>query len=206
MFLLQAFPNKKKNITQIGRSALVVAVISLLISAFFPLQYKAETQLLVLPKHTTADPYVSLKSAERTGDTLTHIITTDSFFRSVEQKKATFSLDTAQFEEISEQKKRKRWKKLVSGNVMCGTAVIQLQTYHKNKDQAVAYGKAISAVLAKEAQSYTGTVITIKEISTPIVSRFPVRLNLLLNALFGAVIGGLGMAVWQRRKDIAPMV
>jgi len=61
-------------------------------------------------------------------------------------------------------------------------------------------------VLAKEAQNYTGTAITIKEISTPIVSRFPVRPNLLLNALFGAVIGGLGMAVWQRRKDIVPMV
>ena len=206
MFLLQAFPNKKKNITQIGRSALVFAVISLLISALFPLQYKAETQLLVLPKHTTADPYVSLKSAERTGDTLTHIITTDSFFRSVEQKKATFSLDTAQFEEISEQKKRKRWKKLVSGKVVYGTAIIQLHTYHKDKGQAVAYGKVVSAVLAKEAQNYTGTPVNIKEISTPIVSRFPVRPNLLLNALFGALIGGLGMAVWQRRKEIVPMV
>ena len=202
MFLVGNLESKKHAIVQIFRCAIICAFLSLVLSLCFPLEYRAQTQVLVLPKHTNTDPYVSLKSAERSSDSLTHIIKTESFYTRIMEKKTIFSLNTEQFENISEQKKRKRWKKLVSGSIVYGTGIIQIDTHHRDKEQAKAYGKAISDTLVKDAHLYTGGAVMIKEISTPLVSRFPVRPHFFLNALLGALLGVVGMVVWQKRKDM----
>ncbi len=170
----------------------VMAAVLAVCFIFFPLKYSATTRLLVLPKSSIGvDAYTAVKSAERVSENLAQIIYTTSFFEKV--TKAGFNLDTGPFN-VSEINKRKLWQKTVLPQALSGTALLSVTVFHQDKEQATNWASAIGYVLQTQGFEYTGGNVDIKIVDTPVLSRFPVQPNFLMNGLlgliFGAILGG----------------
>lgn len=181
-------------------TALATMAVVLIISAFFPLKYSATTRLLIIPKSSLGvDPYTAVKSAERVSENLAQIIYTTSFFERV--IKAGFNLDQSSFQNVSENKKRKQWQKMVSPQVLRGTALLGLTVFHQDKEQAKQWASAMAYVLATQGFEYTGGNVDIKIVDTPILSRFPVKPNFVMNGLLGLILGAMAGAGWVVGKS-----
>ena len=179
--------------------AVLAAAAALLVSAFFPLKYSATTRLLIIPKSSLGvDPYTAVKSAERVSENLAQIIFTTSFFDRV--TRAGFNLDLSAFNNASEIQKRKFWKKMVSPEVLSGTALLGITVFHTDKEQARAWASAIAYTLQTQGFEYTGGNVDIKIVDTPILSRWPVKPNFLMNGFLGLLIGGLLGMIWVAGK------
>lgn len=179
--------------------AILAAAAALLLSAFFPLKYSATTRLLIIPKPSLGvDPYTAVKSAERISENLAQIVFTTSFFDRV--TRAGFNLDLSVFNNVSEIQKRKLWKKMVSPEVLSGTALLGITIFHQNKEQAQNWASAAAYTLQTQGFEYTGGNVDIKIVDTPILSRFPVKPNFLMNGFLGLLFGGLLGMVWVAGK------
>lgn len=179
--------------------AILAAVAALLVSAFFPLKYSATTRLLIIPKSSLGvDPYTAVKSAERISENLAQIVFTTSFFDRV--TRAGFSLDLSAFNNVSEIQKRKFWKKMVSPEVLSGTALLGITIFHEDKEQAKNWASAAAYTLQTQGFEYTGGNVDIKIVDTPILSRFPVKPNFLMNGFLGLLFGGLAGMAWVAGK------
>lgn len=180
-------------------TAIIAMLAVLIVSAFFPLKYSATTRLLVIPKAALGvDPYTAVKSAERVNENLAQIIYTTSFFDRV--TKTAFGLDLAPFN-VSEIKKRRLWKNMISPQVLRGTALLSITVFHQDKEQAKNWASALAYVLQTQGFEYTGGQVDIKIVDTPILSRFPVKPNFVMNGLLGLIFGallGAGWVVWKR--------
>jgi capsular polysaccharide biosynthesis protein len=160
--------------------------LSLILSLIQPFQYGAKTRLLVIPAAGGMDAYSVLKSAEKIGENISQIIYTTSFFDKVisEEKKIQniWSAD--------ETKKRKQWQKMIKTEVIYGTGMVDVTVYHKDKDQAALIASTIANVLAKEGKNYFGMPgLQITMVSSPLLSRYPVKPNLFLNIFMGLLLG-----------------
>lgn len=179
--------------------AILAAAATLLVSAFFPLKYSATTRLLIIPKSSLGvDPYTAVKSAERVSENLAQIIFTTSFFERV--TRAGFNLDLSAFNNASEIQKRKLWKKMVSPEVLSGTALLGITVFHADKEQAKNWASAIAYTLQTQGFEYTGGNVDIKIVDTPILSRWPVKPNFLMNGFLGLLFGGLLGMIWVAGK------
>ena len=179
--------------------AILSAVAALLVSAFFPLKYSATTRLLIIPKSSLGvDPYTAVKSAERISENLAQIVYTTSFFDRV--TRAGFSLDLSAFNNASEIQKRKLWEKTVAPEVLSGTALLGITVFNADKEQAKNWASAIAYTLQTQGFEYTGGNVDIKIVDTPILSRWPVKPNFLMNGFLGLLIGGLLGMIWVAGK------
>lgn len=179
--------------------AILAAAASLLVSAFFPLKYSATTRLLIIPKSSLGvDPYTAVKSAERISENLAQIVYTTSFFDRV--TRAGFGLDLSVFNNASEIQKRKLWEQTVAPEVLSGTALLGITVFHQDKEQAKNWASAIAYTLQTQGFEYTGGNVDIKIVDTPILSRWPVKPNFLMNGFLGLLFGGLLGMVWVAGK------
>lgn len=181
------------------KSAIVGILLAILVSIFLPQEYAATTKLLVIPKvNLGVDPYTAVKSGERINQTLSEVIRTTSFFDKV-MSAAGFQIDQTPYH-AAEQQKRRRWKRAVSPTVLSGTSLLSVTAFHTDQKQAEALAGAVAYVLQTQGTQYTGADVEIKIVDTPILSRFPVRPNYALNAIFGALAFALiaaGRLVWK---------
>lgn len=163
--------------------------LSLILSLVQPFQYSAKTRLLVIPATGGMDAYSALKSAEAIGENISQIIYTTSFFDKV-------ILEEKNIQNIwspDENKKRKQWQKMIKTEVIYGTGMVDITVYHKDKEQAALIASTIANVLAKEGRNYFGMPgLQITMVSSPLLSRYPVKPNLLLNIFMGLLLGLLG--------------
>lgn len=174
--------------------AIIGMALVLIVSAFFPLKYSATTRLLIIPKASLGvDPYTAVKSAERVNENLAQIIHTTSFFERV--TRGNFNLDLTPFN-VSEIQKRKTWQKMVAPQVLRGTALLAVTVFHSDKEQAKNWAGAIAYVLQTQGFEYTGGNVDIKIVDAPILSRFPVQPNFIVNGLLGLIFGAILGAGW----------
>ena len=143
----------------------------------------------MIPASSGLDAYSALKSAEAIGDNISQIIYTTSFFDKVMQDnpniKNIWSTD--------ETKKRNQWQDMIKTNVLYGTGLVDITVYHKDKDQAALIASTIADVLSKEGRNYFGmNNLQIIMVSSPLLSKYPVKPNLLLNTFMGLLLGLLG--------------
>lgn len=172
------------------KAAIVGGLLALLVSIFLPQEYAATTKLLIIPKvNLGVDPYTAVKSGERINQTLSQVIRTTSFFDKVMQVSG-FQIDQTPYQ-TTEQKKRKLWERTVNPTVLSGTSLLSVTAFNKVPAQAESLAGAIAYVLQTQGTQYTGADAEIKVVDTPIVSRFPVRPNYVLNIVFGALALGL---------------
>lgn len=179
---------------------ILFAVISTGITLLFPLEYRADAQVLIIPKSRLGvDPYTVVKSAERVGDNLVQIMQTDDFLDKVRSTEGG-ELDWSKFDSLSDRQKRKAWPKMVDGSVVYGTGVVNVSAYSTNSDQAKKITKAVVSTLETRGWEYVGADVIIKGVNNPIATRWPVKPNLPLNAAAGFLVGVMGMVLLTIKK------
>jgi capsular polysaccharide biosynthesis protein len=194
----QTLLRRSKIIILVG---LIFAVVSVLATVIFPLEYRADTQLLIISRSRYGvDPYTTIKSAERIGENLAQIVKTNDFYNKVILA-PQYALDLKRFENVSERAKRKLWQKTVEASVVYGTGVLNISTYHSDKEQAGVFAGAVGEALVVYGAEYVGGDVAIKVLNQPIITSLPVRPNILANAVLGALVGMIFMSIMVLRKD-----
>jgi len=166
------------------------AVFAIAVSLAFPLQYSSSMRLLIIQRQlSTADPYTAIKASERIADNLAQILYTTSFYDKI--MAAKFNVDEAAFGQ-DEIKKRRRWRDTIATQVVRGSGMLDVTVYHVDPEQAEQISQAVAFVLTTEGSKYVGGGdLEIRLVDDPLVSKWPVKPNLLANALAGLVLGGL---------------
>ncbi|MFH1947281.1 MAG: Wzz/FepE/Etk N-terminal domain-containing protein [Candidatus Magasanikbacteria bacterium] len=181
-------------------AGLLVAVLSLIVSILFPLQYRADAQVLIISKSRYGvDPYTVIKSAERVGENISQIVKTNDFFQKV-MSQPGYTLDSNTFAKLSERDKRKKWQKTINTSVVYGTGVLNVSAYHENQTQAKQLAGAVADTLVSKGWEYVGGDVTIKVVNDAVVTKWPVRPNLILNTILGFVLGVLVMGILTIKK------
>jgi len=166
----------------------ITFVIALVITFVQPLKYRANTRLLIIQRATyTFDTYNALKAAERVAENLTSIVYTTDFYNQVMDEPVSF--DRRIFN-VSETKRRKMWKKMVDATITRGTGFLTVSVYHTNPKEAEKIAGAVASVLSQKGWEYVGGGdIQVKTVDQPLVSKYPVKPNIILNAISGLVLG-----------------
>ncbi len=181
---------------------LLVSVIAGGVTFLWPLQYRADAQVLIISKSRYGvDPYTVVKSAERVGENLVEIMKTDDFLTKVRATPG-FNLDWSAFDSLNERQKRKAWPKMVTGSVVYGTGVLNVSAYHQNPDTAKQLSGAVAQTLADKAWEYVGGDVILKVVNTPVATRFPVKPNPFVNAGLGFIAGALLAALIIARPRV----
>ncbi|MBU1146595.1 hypothetical protein KKD80_03560 [Patescibacteria group bacterium] len=161
-------------------------VLSLILSLIQPFQYSAKTRILVIPSGSGLDAYSALKSAEAIGENISQVIYTTSFFDKVTQNNS----EIQNIWSSDENKKRKQWEKTIQAEVLYGTGMVDITVYHKDKSQATILASTIADVLSREGRNYFGIPgLQIIMVSSPLLSKYPVKPNILLNVFMGLLLG-----------------
>ncbi len=182
-------------------AGLLFGLASLLVSLLFPLQYRADAQVFIISKSRYGvDPYTVVKSAERVGENISHVLKTDDFFQKITTHEG-YVLNLDKFQGVPERTKRKRWQKTIDSSVVFGTGVLNVSAYHEDPNQAKAFAGAAVDTLVAKGWEYVGGDVTMKVVNKPVVSKLPVRPNVVVNAILGFIVGVLLMgAIVLRRK------
>lgn len=182
-------------------AGLILAVATMIISLFFPLEYRADAQVLVISRATYGvDPYTVAKASELMGENLAQIMKSNDFFNKV-MLQPGYNIDRERFTDVAERVKRKRWQKAVSASVVYGTGAVNISTYAKTAEQASQLAGAATSALTSGASEYVGGNVILKVINDPVATRFPVRPNIILNTFLGFILGVLAMSIGVLRKN-----
>lgn len=192
---LRKIPREIRDIILFACAGLVFA---LFLSLVRPLEYNSTVRLLVLQKNIPADAYTAIKAIETITENLSQVVITSSFFDKVMAADPRIHRDD--FSRV-ERKRRKAWARAVSTQVSRGSGFFDITVYNRDKHEATRIVQAIALVLTNSGWEYVNSDIDIKIVDTPLESRFPVRPNLIINALMGFVFGAMigGAYVSQKR-------
>jgi len=181
--------------------SLICALIAGLSSLFFPLQYRADAQVLIISKtRFGVDPYTVVKSSERVGENIVQVMQTSDFYEKVFSLDE-YALDDSLFQNVSEKLKRRLWVQSMQPSVIYGTGVLQISTYSTNKSEAAKLGAASARALELYGWEYVGGDVTFKTVNQPVVTSWPARPNILFNTLLGFFVGGFLISlliVWRK--------
>jgi capsular polysaccharide biosynthesis protein len=171
-------------------SGCFVAFVAGVVSLAFPLEYRADAQILIVSKSRYGiDPYTAVKSAERVGENVVQVLSSDVFYQSVLEE-AGPGTPTAYFLEAeNERERRKRWEHSVNASVVYGTGVLNVSAFATTKEGAVALSKAVADALVNRVFDYIGGDVTLKIINAPVATNVPVRPNVPLNVGVGFLVG-----------------
>jgi len=183
-------------------SGVLLAVLSFTILLVVPLAYRADAQILIISKSRYGiDPYTAVKSAERVGENLVQVVGTNDFFNKV-MYQSNYNLDKSLYTNVSEKNKRKNWEKSVSASMVYGSGVLNISAYGKTKDIATQLAGASAAALVAGGWEYVGGDVDFKIVNEPVVTDYPVRPNLPVNAVAGFIIGMVLMSAVVLRKSV----
>ncbi|EKD67273.1 MAG: hypothetical protein ACD_48C00502G0004 [uncultured bacterium] len=179
---------------------LVTAVLAAGATFLFPLEYRADASVLIISKSRYGvDPYTVVKSSERVGENIVQIIGTDDFYDKVKVQEG-YTVDWNVFDNLDARNKRKEWQKHVQGSVVYGTGVLNVSAYSPDPTQAMQLAGAASDTLVSKGWQYVGGDVTLQVVNHPVVSKWPVRPNLVVNAFLGFLVGVLMGALIVVRK------
>lgn len=174
------------------RKVLVVALFIVLLSMVFtlvrPFLYRATVSIFVVQKSSfSIDAYSASKSEERIANKLAQVIVSSSFLDKVTS--AGFDVDKSYFP-TDERKKRDKWSKTVETAVPAGLSKLEISVYHKDPNQALQISNAIAYVLTAGKRDFIGIEdVDLKVLDSPLVSKYPVRPNVIFNLALGIIVG-----------------
>ena len=171
-----------------------------------PLKYSSTVRLLVIQKSdSVVDPYTSSRGAEKIAQLITQIVHSDSFMEKVVS--SGFQVRDDYGSDLDA--RRKKWNKTIEARQVPETAIIELFVYHISVEQARNIVKAASTALQTKASEYhgAGENVQLREIDGAVVSRFPIKPNVILNAIAGVIIwlcvsGGFIVVRARKRADM----
>jgi capsular polysaccharide biosynthesis protein len=179
---------------------ILVALVAGGLTLLFPLSYRADAQVLIISKtRTGVDPYTVVRAAERVGENIVQVMKTNDFYGKVKDQ-ANSQVDWKFFEQKNEREKRKLWQKTVVPSVVYGTGVLNVSAYHPDAMQSAYLANAAVNALAQKGWEYVGGDVEIKVVNSPVVTKWPVRPSVPMNAVLGFVVGILvgGLVVVKR--------
>ncbi len=189
----------EKNAKTILIWGLIFAALSVTASLFFPKQYSATSQVLIISKDQTGvDPYTQARSAEKIGANLAQIINTSDFFNKV-MNANVYQFDRNIWKSLSERQQRKKWAKDVQAVMVYGGSIMKVNTYSYNQEESVNLSNAVTQTLVTQGWEYLGGDVSIKVVSSPLASRWPARPNFIINSLVGLLVGALLSSFWILR-------
>ncbi len=166
---------------------IVVAIFAVGLSLLFPLKYSATGSVLIIPRQGFGiDPYTVIKSAERTGENLATIVQTSVFLSEVMAIEP--QVVTSDFPE-TERQRRRFWKRMIDPQIHAGTGVLSITAYHEDPQQAQLTAQAVITTLITNGENYVNPQTGFKVVDSPVTSRFPVKPNLIVNAIVGFLFG-----------------
>lgn len=191
----------KKGRKQIIFVTVFLALLFLGVSFLEPLEYSATVKLLIIEKVSpVVDPYTALKSAEQVGNNFANIVKTSTFFDKI--LRAGYNIDLSYFKS-DDARKRKQWSRMIDAQTIPGTGFLSVTVYHPDPDQASQISQAIAYSLATKSSEYVGSEIEVKVVDLPLVSKFPVRPNLILRFFTGLFLGLIlsgGLIIYRVRR------
>jgi capsular polysaccharide biosynthesis protein len=168
--------------------ALLGLVLALIVSFIQPLRYASTARLLVLQTGSDVDAYTASRAEERIADNLSTIIFTSTFFDRV--VKSGFDIDQTAFPQ-DPSKRRRVWNRTIDATVSRGSGLLSITAYNGDVARAEQIVRAIAFVLTDRVDEYTsGANVRVRLVDEPLNSRFPVKPNVLANALSGLFLGG----------------
>lgn len=193
----------KKHLLGLVVAALAGGVIAMGGSFLMRLEYRTSSSFIVIQDQRFADPFTQAKSAEYLAGILTKIVDTDSFRKVVFEQ----SPSVAAYFPKDENSLRKSWQRAIEVRSVSDTGIVTIASYHEQASASDALVFAIGRALTSDAATYLGGASQVKlvQIDGPITSRFPVRPNLALNILAGAVVGALlsgSYVVTRKEKQV----
>lgn len=187
-----------KNIKLILVWSFVFAVLSMVAGLFFPKQYSATSQVLIISRDKEGtDPYTQARSAEKIGANLAQLINTTDFYDKVMSSPASF--DRTPWSKLNDRQQRKKWSKDVTANMIYGVSVMNVKVFGRSQAEAINLSKAVSQTLVSQGWEYLGGDVAIKIVSEPLVSKWPVRPSIPLNGAVGFLLGFLICSLWAIR-------
>ncbi len=153
-----------------------------------PLKYEAASKILVVQDFNgNVDPYTAAQSNEYLSNILANVITSESFFDEV--MNSGFDINQNYFPQRADQK-MDAWTKTVSASPINDTGIIDVRVYHPDKYQVEQIAKGVDYILKTRHQEYDGggDRVNIKIIDEPVVSRWPVKPNLVLNLISASIL------------------
>lgn len=190
--------------------AVAVGVLAGALSLLQPLKYSATVRLLITQQAAfTLDPYTAIRSTELIAENLGQVVATSSFLDRVLE--SGYKVDANYFKHAREAQRRALWSNTVSTSIARGTGLLNISVYHPSRDEAKRIVSAIAFLLSSQGSDYIGREITVRLVDSPLISRFPVKPNIFLNALTGIFVGATlgGAWVWvdhRRRKHRGHLV
>lgn len=163
----------------------LVAVMSGAVSFMRPLEYRAVTKVFIIAKtQAGVDPFTLAKTGEHVGASLRQLVYTSSFLKEVARI-------------IGQDIPRGAWQKKVDVDMIPGTGFMQIAAYDTDTRFAGVLAQAVATALTQRGPEYAGSEIEIKEVDAVVVSRYPVRPNILMNMAIGFLLGAFGVFVFE---------
>lgn len=186
------YPNYPRLIKHEWRKLLVITLIVFLAAVVLtivqPFEYRATTSILVMQKSSfSIDAYSASKSEERIAQKLGQVVYSSSFMEQV--LNSSYNIDRAYFP-TDELKRRKKWDKTIVTGAPAGLSKLDISIYHTDPNQAMLISAAVSRVLTVQKNDYLGIGdVDLRVLDAPLVSKYPVRPNIILNVLLGIIVG-----------------
>lgn len=163
--------------------------LAVIFTAIQPFKYGAKSKLLVVQSYDgIVDPYAASRSNEYLSNVLASVVSSESFF--YEAVNSGFYVDQSYFPQRAD-KRLKEWNKTVDAKAVNDTGIIIVNVYHRDKYQAEQIASAINYVMKAKNGLYhgAGERVSVKVVDPPIVSRFPVKPNVVLNVSLAIILG-----------------
>lgn len=173
---------------------LLFVCLSFFLTALQPLNYRADTQVLILQQQAiNFDPYTSAKSAEKIGQNFTRIIPTTGFLTVIQQEFPSLVIA-----ETNAAERRKSWQKKTDVQLFPETSILKISAYDQDPEKARQWAAGIARALEKRGSQFHGggELVKLTTVDEPIPTAFPVQPNLLVRMLLGGVLGVLVSAVF----------
>lgn len=166
---------------------ILVAILCVIISLFFPLNYSATSGVFVIPRQGFGvDPYTVIKSAERLGENLARAVESSEFRDKVLGSEPAIDISSWP---ATERSRRRFWNRIIDTNVLPGTGLLEVTAYSPDPRQAEILSRAVVKTLTQSGTEYIGAQVSFKISDDPVASRFPVKPNLIVNAIVGFLFG-----------------
>jgi capsular polysaccharide biosynthesis protein len=173
--------------------AVMGAVVAIGISLVLPKQYSSTMRLLVTQANVAGlDPYTALKSTEQIAGNVRELVYSSLVANKVLSD--TQGIDASYFSQ-NENDRRKEWQKTVEVAVVPGTGILTATVYHPDREQAQRLVQGVAKAIIDQAPNF-GYNAQAKIIDTPLPSRWFVRPDIVMNAIYGAAFGLILAVIW----------
>jgi len=164
-----------------------------------PLKYSSSLRLLVVQETDGADYYTAARSTEYLSDILSKVSYTRIFF---DQVLAVAPEIKADYFGRTNQQIVKHWARSIDVKPVVNTGLLNVTVYHADRGQAEILARAVAKVLIEHNGDYhgLGNKVSLKLLDGPLTSNYPVKPNVVVNALLALLSGVLlsGAVVYWR--------